>query len=400
MFKKLTDYVQTLLTAFFVYLVISCLFFWRVILNAEVLFFGDTLLQRVPSMVFWKEQVLQLKLPLWNPYIFAGVPHLADLSTNTLSPFNLIYLIVGNPFYALSLLVILSVSLAGLGTFVFLRIYGCSYLASYFGGIVFAFSGTVLAASNDINSLQGIIFMPWILAAGQVYVQSLESEKKHKKWHKVGLLVTFVLLLQFVSGHPQYSYYSWLMLGTYLLVFIRKSLLEKALYFAYPFGLFLGISAIQLLPFLELSTLTFRPKQIEFSTANSLEILDVPQLLLGHFYGTWANGDSWGPGAPLETGRANSEGFVGVFVILFALISLKSKKRKRTAYFLGVLIASFLLSLGSTTPLYSLVRTTLPLFEKFRSPIRILSVYSLSVAILASYGIEYVQHKYIRSPGD
>jgi len=370
---------------------LSLIFFHQITLQGKVLFFGDTLLQRVPSMMFWKNQILSGHLPLWNPYIFAGIPHMADLSTNTFSPFNIAYLLINNPYKALSFLVVLQIFLAGIFNYFFLIELKLSQTASLLGAIIFAFSGTTLAAANDINSLQGIIFIPFITLLALRLVKN--SNLKNITHLALGLLA------QFISGHPQYSYYTWVFIAIFLLFFIKSNLIPKLKIIVLTFSLFLGLSAVQLLQFLELSKLVFRPTTEDFSTQNSLELIDLPRLLLSDIYGNWATGTSWGPNSPLETGRASTEGYLGIIPLILTLVALTKAKNPHVKFFTVMAALSLLLALGPTTPFYLLSRKLLPFFSKFRSPVRILSLYTFSVSLLASYGFDFIinQTKHAKS---
>ncbi len=363
---------------------INLLFFYKTYFFNQVFFFGDTLTQRVPSMVFWKQQILSGHMPLWNPYIFAGIPHLADLSTNTLSPTNFIYLIIPNPFTALSYLAALLIFTSSVLSYVFLRQLKLTRHSSLFGAIVGAYSGTSLAAINDINSLMGISLIPLVLIALQRFLNHLSTPNL--------ILAALALSLQFISSHPQYSYYTWILATAYLFTFHPKSFVIKIKHIALIFGFFLGLVSLQLLPFLELTTQTYRPTNLDFASQNQLHFLDLPRLFVVNIYGNWLTGTSWGPNSPLETGRATTEGFVGTIPIFLSLFALR-KKTKHTHFFLATAAITFILAFGTQTPIYLFVRKTLPGFNLFRSPIRILSIYSVALAYLSAFGFQYISNK-------
>src|SRR5690606_22489840 len=141
----------------------------------------------------------------------------------------------------------------------------------------------------DINSLQGIVLMPWVMAASTYYVLVWRS-KKPQVIRRGLVILALAWLLQFLSSHPQYSYYTWLVSLSYVFLFLPTGFKNKIMWTAVPFGLFLGLPAIQLLPFLELSEQAYRPKELEFSSQNALEIWDMPRFILGGFYGSWVEG--------------------------------------------------------------------------------------------------------------
>jgi len=339
-------------------------------------------------MEFWRDQISQGQAPLWNPYIFAGVPQLANPMTNTLSPLNFWFFLFNDVYRGLAVLVVVLIPFAAVGMYLFLKELRLPTLAAFLGGVLFAFSGTTLSNINDLNSLQAVVFIPWVLWLSQRYIVANNRVK-------LGIVLAFVLALQFVSGHPQYCYYTWLLLTGNLLIFGRQRLRQKLISIVLIFGLTVMLIAVELVPFVELTQLIHRPDSDQFANTNAIEIYDLPQFLLGHFYGSWQNGNSWGFSAPLETGRAHSRGFLGIVALILALVQIIKQRNKVVVFWIGVALLSLVLSLGSVTPLYVLVRNVLPLFDRFRSPARILTIYTFSVSILSAYGFEYVRSKYI-----
>lgn len=354
------------------------IFFSPYLSRSQGFLFGDNFSQRIPTLTFWKEEVANGRLPLWNPFILGGIPFFADLSNNALAPTNFVYLLLPVP-VALTLLVLFFIYLSCFFTYLFVRTLTHKEIPSIFSAVAFAFSGTVIASVNDINSLQGIAFIPAVFFLAQRWLQSKKPINT--------FLLLFGLTLQFVSSHPQYPYYTWMVLAPYMLVFAKGSLMKKLSEVAVIFTLFFLLVAVQLLPFLELSDQVFRPGTPEFSTQNALQIKEFPRLVLANFYGSWQKGSSWGPGSQLETGLANTEGYMGVLPLLLAAAAIFTRRTKQTRFWAAAAILAFFLSLGSATPLHEIARRLLPLFVKFRSPVRLLSIYSFSIAILAGLAI-------------
>lgn len=402
MSKKIN--IQEAFQPLLLYLAVSVIFFWKIIFFHHVVFMGDTLLQRLPSMVYWKERVVQdNQIPLWNPYIFAGIPFLADLANNTLSPFNLIYLIFSDSLTALSFLIVLLVPLGSFGMYSFLRAINVDKLSSFVGGLLFGFSGTSLAGVNDINSLQGTILIPWVLLAIQLIITQINSADKDltsefiKKLRMPILLFLFVASLQFISGHPQYSYYTWLVSGLYYWIFTWRKWKRSLPVFLVSFSLFFGLISIQLLPFLELSSQTYRPVNIEQTGGLPLQIWDLPRLIVGQFYGSWQRGNSWGFRAAMEVGRADTQGFIGLIGLFLSLIGGVTNRSRYTIFFVLLGVVTLILSFGTALPFYQLAQEFLPLFGKFRSPERILIIYTFALSALASMGLSYVRSKHIHA---
>ncbi|OGY18559.1 MAG: hypothetical protein A2900_03135 [Candidatus Chisholmbacteria bacterium RIFCSPLOWO2_01_FULL_50_28] len=348
--------------------------FW----GGKGLLYSDNLSHVIPTMAFWKQEILNGKIPLWNPYILGGIPFLADLSNNTLSPTNIAYLFLPIPL-ALNLLVVVYVALAAIFTYLYTKTLTGKTIPALFSAIAFAFSGTVIAGANDINSLQGICLIPLVLFASERFVQKSEVRR--------GIELILVLTLQFISSHPQYSYYTWIIVFFYLAYFLKQPFVKRSLAIGTIFVCTFLLSAFQLLPSLELSKEAFRPETAEFSSANQLKLVELPRLVLANLYGSWKEGSSWGPSAQLETGLANTEGYMGVLPLVLAVWGAFTIRARTAKFWMVVALFTFVLSLGSQTPLFELARRMVPFFTKFRSPIRILSIYSFGIAMLSGMAL-------------
>jgi uncharacterized membrane protein len=80
--------------------------------------------------------------PLWNPYLFGGMPYVAAMHGDIFYPTFLLRMILPTD-VAMTWGFIIHVFLAGLFTFVFLRSLGLSYFGSLLGGLAYMMSGNV-----------------------------------------------------------------------------------------------------------------------------------------------------------------------------------------------------------------------------------------------------------------
>jgi hypothetical protein len=92
------------------------LYFLPAVLSGIILCPDDGLLQNVPYRVAAAEIVKSGYLPLWNPYIFSGMPLLASAQVGILFPLNWFYLVFSAA-TATNLMVISSYMVAALGAF-------------------------------------------------------------------------------------------------------------------------------------------------------------------------------------------------------------------------------------------------------------------------------------------
>src|SRR3989338_8879759 len=97
--------------------------------------------------VWRKLAVNQLKsghLPLRNPYAFAGTRLLANIQSAVFYPLNILFFLMPFPI-AWSVSVLLSTFLAACFLYLYLANLSLSKIASFLGGLIFAFSGFAIA---------------------------------------------------------------------------------------------------------------------------------------------------------------------------------------------------------------------------------------------------------------
>jgi len=80
------------------------------------------------------------KLPLWNPYSFAGTPLLANFQSASFYPLNILFFIFSFPF-AWGILVSLQPTLSLIFMYFYLRELKITKAASVVGSLAFSFSG-------------------------------------------------------------------------------------------------------------------------------------------------------------------------------------------------------------------------------------------------------------------
>ena len=351
------------------------IFFYRNIFLGEIFYFGDNLSLFLPSLTFFANQIKKGIFPLWNPYLFSGVPFLADIGLGLLNPFNFLFLIFSSH-RAMSLSIIFQVFLAGFWTYLFLRNNKCSSLESLFGAITFAFSASILTFINNIGLLSTASFLPLVLLIGQKVLN-----KKSLSW---AALLGGVMAIQFVSGHPQPAFYSYFLLGLYFLFYPKTSWKLKIKFGAVSLAFFLSLTAFQTLPTMELVQKSTRPlANFDYVTLYSFHPFLLIRFLLPWFFGAAIRGISWGP---IYRMGPNNTGYFGLLSLLIIFFSFLAKKKKdfTILFFSFIFVLSVFLAMGKYTPVFSLFYRFFPGFSWFRTPTQILLLTNFSAAVLAA----------------
>jgi hypothetical protein len=218
----------------------------------------DVAFQFFPWSAYTLHRIGAWGIPLWNPYVMAGLPFLANHQS---SIFELTKLLG----YALGISAIwlpnfswwLTIALAGLFTFFFLRQQELSFTASIIGGTSFALSGPMIVWLGWPHSSTALWLPFLLLATGEVIAT------RRMIW--IGVLAIGIAFL-FFAGHLQIA---WFVAFTCLLwavwrIFVMRDAWEAPADPRSPYRppvwlgltvagiLGLGLASIQLGPTLEL----------------------------------------------------------------------------------------------------------------------------------------------------
>src|SRR3989339_600551 len=265
---------------FCAYLGLLLLFFQRFLSGREILAFKDLSRYFYPLRYLMVEQVRAGTIPLWNPYNFCGYPLIATLQIGFFYPLSLIHYLL--PFnLAFNYYTILHYFLAACFMYLMLRHFLLSYWASFYGGIIFTFSGYLLSVSNMNTSLSAVIWLPLLV----IFCDRLRQERSYK------FIVILALLLasQFLGGEPTIIYGTGLLLPAYLAVFSStyKEFFKNLGALALSGLIAIGLVAVQLLPFVELARLSTRVGSTAFAlvTSQSFPPREVINFFLPYFFG-------------------------------------------------------------------------------------------------------------------
>ena len=329
--------------------------------------------------------------PLWNPYLFGGMPYIAAMHGDIFYPTFLLRMVMPTD-VAMTWGFIIHIFLAGLFTFGFLRALGYSFYGSLIGGFAYMMSGQI--ASYVSPGHDGKLFVSALFPLALWFLYRGFRGGKAWTWGAFALIIGLCAL----SPHPQLLQYTLLACGAYSL-FLAFSTLDGvslpraaairrlgAALAAVIVGL--AISAVQYLPVREYVSWSPRAGGLaDYSTATSYawnpeELLNV---YLPQFSGMLEN--YWG-----RNGIHLHSDYVGVVVLFLAgaaFVGLRGDpRRKHIIFWSSALLISLLWSLGSSTPFYHIPYAIVPGTKFFRAPATIFFVGTLAIALLACVGAE------------
>lgn len=372
----------------FIFFLLVSLFFADTLFTGKMFFYRDVMLQFYPWHNFSYESIQNLKIPFWNPYVYSGYPHFANMQSAVLYPLKLPMYILPSVEFGYKLFAFLHVFLAGLGFYLLLRYYKRSYEASFFGALIFSFATSTIARCEFLSVLASITWVPYIF-----YCYRKLLEKKSVKYF---VLLIFFEFLQILAGNPQSVFYTFLLLFIYSIYFAIKSYnegesiflsLKSVIFLLFPAFVAAALSAFQLLPFKEFVSFSSRSSGINDFSLASLWSLDLKDLLNIIFPFFWGNP---GTGTYYRTEQFWIKTFyIGAITSILCLFPFfKKEKRKIALLCLGLLIIIILLALGSNTFIYKFLYDNIPGFNLVRYPAAIMFLSVFVFALLSSFGFD------------
>ncbi|MGC8718845.1 MAG: YfhO family protein [Thermodesulforhabdaceae bacterium] len=352
---------------------------------------GDSFGQNFPLRLFYADEGARSVFS-WIPYQFLGLPFLGILHAGLLYPFNFLCFLMP-PLWAFTVNNIVHPALAAFFCFIYARLLGIRTFPAFFSGIVFGFSGFVMAHITHTSMMNAAVWLPLLLFL---------YEKMRREFNlKYAFWASLVIAIQVFAGHYQIVVYTYLVLGffaIYYSVWMSWQERRKFLYLCF-LPIFLGsiIALPQLIATKELSNFAWRvEKGYSYFTEYSFAPFMLPQLIFPFWFGG-GYGGSYYLGAWNLT---EMSGFMGTMPLILGLwAGLRLWKEDRNARFLLLIaLLAFFWALGGYNPLYR-VMYYVPVYNLFRCPARHWLEFNLAVSILFGYGINIIlcdRHDQIR----
>jgi len=368
-----------------VFAVLTLLVFRRYLLAppGTMLVGQDTIAAGVMMRSFFVGQFHQLgRLPLWNPYLYGGVPTIEAGSGDILYPPAFALHMLLPLVSALAWKLILHVFLAGLSMYGCARAYGSSRPVALFAGVAWLLSANLV--SLVFGGQDGKMYVITLFPAALGLLVAALDRPAVLRFLWFGAVAGLMLM-----AHPQLAYYAWVALGLYALVGLVARLKEGPRAVALRAGggvlalaVALGVGLIVLLPmyqYLRDDSPRAGPG-LDFQKAASyaLNPEEVVNFVVPDFSGV--NDTYWGRN-PL---KHNSE-YGGVVVFALGLAGLIALKGDRRRVGLGIMAGvSLLYAMGPATPAFRLMYSTIPGLKRFRAPSLATFLMLAAITVLAA----------------
>lgn len=355
---------------FFIFFLIFIAIRFLPFLFGKTLVFGDNFSLMMPGKIFTAEWLKQGVLPLWNPYVFAGMPWVADINQSVLYPSTLLFLVF-SPAIALNLLLISHALVAYSGMYLLAKLWFKDHWWAILAGGLWMFSTQVSGSMNNFSTLQSIVWLPLLAYFGL----KLVKESKNRIWFAV------VVALQFWGGYPQHVLYGIglaVLLSAFAYFQLKKlNLMEWLKAWSLTAGLVLLLSAAAWMPFVEMLLNSTRMEQTtQQALVGSLNPVMLIKFFLPYFFDNPATGMKWGPawnGQPNVGIYVTWLGWLAIGVTFIQSLLSKSKTwlkklDRETILFSIFTVITLVFSLGEYLPGFNIVQQVIPFFRIARYP--------------------------------
>ena len=351
----------------------------------------DTIAAGIMFRKFFVEHIQALgRLPLWNPYLFAGVPTIEAGSGDILYPTSILHFLLPLT-SALAWKLILHLYLGGVFMYLAARAFAASRLVALFAGSAYLLSANLVS-------------LVWGGQDGKMYVTALfpaalwllVTALKRGSWLRFLWLGAVAGLM--VVAHPQLAYYAYLALAAYAIASLWTRRRDGGATLAHGLagGMLAvvtaaGVAAVVLLPMYrylrEDSPRAGPGRGFEYSASWSLHAEETLSLFIPEFAGTDVQSETYWGKNPF---KHNSE-YGGALVFVLGIAAVAGLMGDRRRWGLAAMAAIALLyALGAGTPVFGLLYSVVPGLKNFRAPSLATFLAIASLTLLAALLVERV----------
>lgn len=328
--------------------------------------FSDISISHYPNHIFLREALVKFgEIPLWSSTILSGYPFFANPLSGLMYPIGWLALIMPLPL-GFNILVTIHIIWGGLGFYLLLKREGLSHVSALLASLSFVLLPKLYShyGAGHLTLLYAVPWTPWLLWS---QLRSTQHPGERRFTIPPGLILALV-----IYADVRWGAFAALLWWAYAIVHRRTNYRKVLLRLSGQTLLALFLAAPLLVPLAEYTLLSTRAAlEGTDNLAFSLPIAS----LVGLLFPNWEAYHEW----VLYPGGI-------VFALAFTSILLGFRV-KWVIFWLGVLIASILIALGSQVPGMDYL-SQLPVANLLRVPSRSLFIAGLSLAALSGYGLE------------
>ncbi|MGH9557640.1 MAG: hypothetical protein ACRD30_00265, partial [Bryobacteraceae bacterium] len=256
----------------------TLIFYWTPLFDDNATIQWDDVDVHYSAQKFFEQSVHAGKLPQWTSFEFSGMPFLADPQTAAWYPLHWPFFLMGITPRAIECELALHAFLALAGAFLLSRRLFGHTGAALATAIFYAWGGFFAGHSSHLGMFETAALLPWLLWSALIAIDT----GAFRAMLLTGLIGGALVL----AGHFQTALYSFFALALFLAARASKRWTRYVAILASTAGIAFLISAIQVLPGLELASQSVRAGADYHGATNSpLHLGALATLFDPNFYG-------------------------------------------------------------------------------------------------------------------
>ena len=341
------------------------------------------------------------RVPLWNRYIFGGLPFVDAMHGDIFFPFSIIQFVL--PLHkSLGYKLMLTLPMAGTFTYLYLRKMNLTQWAAVFGAATYMLSGFLVSlvyAGHDGRMYITSLF-PLLLYTMEIGFQ----RGRLLWWWPFGVAFGIMIL----ANHPQFAYFAMWCVGAYFImkaIFLYRQSRRPKLLLIPGFGFLaamavgLALGLVQIWPAQDYvrkySPRSGEGKGYEYAASWSLHAEEAISQVVPGFAGVTnlQNHPPLGPKNPYwgkNYFKINSE-YAGMVALFLGLIGLYLRRDRYSYFFLGTALFAMLYAIGDSGLVFKICYYLVPMVSKFRAPSTIMFLFCFSVAFLGARTVDLLE---------
>ncbi len=341
--------------------------------------------------------------PLWNPYVFLGMPSFGSGAYNPLMyppdwPLALVAKVI--PLPDLTWMLIYFV-LGAWFLYLLAREWGARPEGALLGAAALVFAPNLIAVGSHGHGSQLVnsAYVPLMLWLATRWMR--KGDLRDLGW--LALAGGF----QMLRGHVQICFYTWLAVGLYAVIDWLAALRRpgeivprtaRALGVPLAAALAFGLAGVYNLPLRDYAQWSIRGGGagggvgMSYATQWSLAPYELPSIVVPGWAGF--GGQTYWGGMPF-TDYPNA--YIGMVAVVLAVPAFLANGAARV-FALTLALLSLVIAFGSNSPVYGFLYSHLPLFNKFRIPVMIILLFQVAAALATAWGWSAVLDRAAQKP--
>ncbi|MHB2025366.1 MAG: hypothetical protein ACYCPQ_01810 [Elusimicrobiota bacterium] len=342
--------------------------FFPIWIRSLTLFWGDLTYLHYPWRAFDAETLQAGRLPLWNPYVYFGMPGAATMQDSLFYPGTLPFFFFGFA-TALAAYHFFHYWLCAILAYLWLRSLRLSSGACAAGGVSLSWGGIMLSRLPFLNHLAVLALAPALLL-----------------FFRGPILLALVLSLSFFAGYPAFLIGSAAMAWVLAVLLSRRGAAASNIHggissWARGSFLALAISGCLLIPAWELFRLS--PRAHGLNAADIFRFQFFPSDLRQWISPVFVSWQKFNPAT--EWWKCCYLGFIGWALILIGLLSIGRRKAVGLCLVIATVV---ILTLGNSIAISTIIWKSAGILKFIRYPGNLSYLAALPLAALAAAGAQ------------